>query len=90
VRNKGFRGLFRDETDNGKATMKTPTEGAILPPFEGPAVPTSIRVPKKLLERLDEISRRSELTRSEVIVHILRWGCEQAESQLASDEKRAK
>lgn len=55
----------------------------ILPPREkeGEQMATGIRVPKALLERLDEIADAENYSRNEVIAHFLKWAVEQYEAE---------
>lgn len=54
----------------------------ILPPYEGPLIQTGLRMPKALLARLDRIAKVSKHSRTDVIIHILRWGADQLEHEL--------
>lgn len=60
----------------------------ILPPPEGEAVGTSIRVPKAMLKRIDDVAEESGHSRTDVILHFLRWALQEYELERA--EKRTK
>jgi len=61
-------------------------DATIIPPYEGKLVPTSLRVPEYLLERIDRIAKDTKHSRSDVILFILRWGCSAVEAKRAKDE----
>jgi metal-responsive CopG/Arc/MetJ family transcriptional regulator len=55
----------------------------ILPPREkeGEQVATGVRLPKTLLDRLDEIGESENYSRNEVILHFLKWALEEYEAE---------
>lgn len=53
---------------------------------EGEPLSTSLRIPKKILERLDAVAKASNWTRTEVILEFLRWALEEHEEE----EKKGK
>lgn len=59
----------------------------ILPPKEdeGPPVTTSLRIPQKLVQAIDEIGQSTGYSRTEVVNHFLRWAVREyrAEQQAA-------
>jgi predicted DNA-binding protein len=63
----------------------------ILPPKEfGEAVTTSLRMPKGMMARLDAVAQESGYTRTEVILHFLKWALEEYEVEKASERKAKK
>lgn len=44
-------------------------------------VTTSLRLPKAMLKDLDETAEEQDLSRTEVMVHLLRWALEQYKSE---------
>lgn len=52
---------------------------------EGPVeAPTSVRIPKKLLERLDAACADANQSRNEGILHMLRWAVSEIEKRKQS------
>jgi hypothetical protein len=67
-------------------SVDDPDEPDILPPHEGPIVPISLRLPKGLLDRLDWLAEASGYSRTDVIAHVLRWGCSRLEKTYGTRE----
>lgn len=62
--------------------MRLPPEARvsnILPPAEGDTKPVSLRVPEMLLKRIDAISKASGHSRTDVMLHFLRWATQEYE-----------
>jgi metal-responsive CopG/Arc/MetJ family transcriptional regulator len=57
----------------------------ILPPAEGETTQFGIRAPISLVERLDAVAKESGHSRTDVVLHFLRWALQEYES-----EKKAK
>lgn len=55
-------------------------------PDDGELVGTSLRVGAKLLARLDAIAKASGNSRTEVMIHILRWGVAEWEAEQRSEK----
>lgn len=55
----------------------------ILPPKdpEGELVATSLRIPEALVKRLDVVAKESSYSRTEVILHFLRWALQEYEAE---------
>lgn len=53
----------------------------IVPQGEGPGSPLSMRFPKALLKRLDACATATGNTRTEVVMHLLRWALESYETE---------
>lgn len=62
----------------------------VVPEGEGPTSPLSIRFPKKVIERLDEVAKATGNDRSTVILHLVRWGLEEFDRQRLDEERRRK
>ena len=60
----------------------------IVPDNEGPTSPISLRLPKRLRERLDRIAAQTGNELSTTMLHILRWGCEETERQQMFERER--
>lgn len=48
---------------------------------EGDLVPTSVRIPKKILERIDKAAEETGNSRNEAILYLFRWALRQHESE---------
>lgn len=61
----------------------------ILPPKEdeGEPLSTSLRIPKAILGRIDAVAKASNYTRTEVILHFLRWALEEYDAEQETDRK---
>lgn len=58
-----------------KRGQPTGLNEVIIPEGEGPlSQAITIRMPKKLLERIEKATRDTGNTRSDTILHLLRWG----------------
>jgi predicted DNA-binding protein len=55
----------------------------ILPPKqdEGELVTTSLRMPRVMIERLDSIAKESGYSRTEVMLHFVRWAIQEYEAE---------
>lgn len=53
----------------------------VIPEGEGPSTPLSIRFPEKLIARLDVVAKSTGNSRTEVILHLCRWGLDEYERQ---------
>jgi hypothetical protein len=61
----------------------------VVPEGEGPTQVLSIRVPAKLIQRLDVVAKATGNSRTEVLLHLVRWGLDEYERQ-RSEEKPPK
>lgn len=53
---------------------KVQLEENVVPEGEGPASDAiTIRMPKKLLERVERCAKETQNTRTDAILHLLRW-----------------
>ncbi len=58
-----------------KANRMGRVSSKIIPPKpDEPLMPTSVRIPKSLLARLDEIAEETGYSRQEVLLYLIRWG----------------
>lgn len=62
----------------------------VIPDGEGPTTPLSIRFPERLIEQLDKVAAATSNTRSEVVLHLVRWGLEEYERQRNDEREAAK
>lgn len=65
----------------------------VVPEGEGIAQPMSLRVPKKLVERIDAVAKATGNPRTETLLHLVRWALDEYDSQRAEEaeaEKRPK
>lgn len=53
----------------------------IVPQGEGPGAPLSMRFPKGLLKRVDACADATGNTRTDVVMHLLRWALETYETE---------
>lgn len=61
----------------------------ILPPrVDTEAVPTSIRIPKPLVDEVDVIAKETGYSRSEVLLHFIRYGVEKHKEETASLKRK--
>lgn len=61
----------------------------IIPTGEGKGSPLSFRVPKLLLKRIDAIASATKNSRSEAVLHLLRWACDAYEKSRAAEGEDA-
>lgn len=57
----------------------------VIPESEGPTMPLSLRFPAKLLARLDAVAKVTGHPRTDVILHLVRWGLDEYERQRAEE-----
>ena len=62
----------------------------VIPAGEGPTTPLSIRFSERLIAQLDRVADDTGNNRSEVVVHLVRWGLEEYERQRAEEKDAAK
>lgn len=62
----------------------------VVPEGEGPTQPLSIRFPKRLIERLDEVAKTTGNDRSTVVLHMVRWALEEFDRQRLEEARRRK
>lgn len=60
----------------------------IVPAGEGPGVPLSVRYPKALLARVDACADATGNSRTDTIMHLLRWALDDYESKKNEKPKR--
>lgn len=70
-----------------RATASEVRLSEILPPAEGKTKQVSLRIPEKLLERIERISKSTGHERAEVCIHFLRWATQ--EWELEQEKKKA-
>jgi metal-responsive CopG/Arc/MetJ family transcriptional regulator len=57
-----------------RCAYKRPMSPVLTGPVgTGDATPTSVRIPKSLLDEIDEAAQEMSLSRSEAILQMLRW-----------------
>lgn len=66
------------------------TVSRILPPKEDVEVPvtTSFRIPPSVLKDLDEVSEESGYTRTDVMIHFLRWALQEYRAEQSGKKSR--
>lgn len=57
----------------------------IVPKGEGAGSPLSIRFPKTVLTRIDAAAKATGNSRTETILHLLRWALDEYEAQRAAE-----
>jgi hypothetical protein len=58
----------------GAPMSKGDLENAVVPEGEGPlSDAVTVRLPKKMLERIERAAKETENNRSDTILHLLRW-----------------
>lgn len=58
----------------GKREEAATIHDEVVPEGEGPlSEAVSVRLPKKLLERVEKCAKETENNRSDAILHLLRW-----------------
>lgn len=64
----------------------------VVPEGEGVARPLSLRVPERLIERIDAVAKATGNPRTDTIMHLLRWALDEYGRQRAeeSEEKRSR
>ena len=64
----------------------------VVPEGEGVAKPLSLRVPEKLIERIDAVAKATGNPRTDTIMHLLRWALDEYARQRAeeTEEKRSR
>jgi metal-responsive CopG/Arc/MetJ family transcriptional regulator len=62
----------------------------VVPEGEGVGVPLSLRVPEKLLARLDACAEQTGNPRTETLLHLVRWALTQYENEQAQQPKPKK
>lgn len=58
----------------------------VVPAGEGLAQPMSLRVPKKLIERIDAVAKATGNPRTETLLHLVRWALDEYERQREEEE----
>lgn len=56
----------------------------VVPKGEGKGVPTSFRVPEKLLARIDACADETGNDRTDTILHLIRWALSKYEEERAT------
>lgn len=59
----------------------------IIPPGEGVAKPLSMRYPEQLLKRIDAIAKETRHTRTDTIMHLLRWAVTRYEEEHDAEKR---
>lgn len=59
----------------------------VVPEGEGPGVPLSVRYPKGLLVRIDACAKDTGNSRTETLLHLLRWALDEYETQRAAEKE---
>lgn len=57
----------------------------VVPPGEGPGQPLSMRVPEQLLKRVDAVAKETRNSRTDTVLHLLRWALNKYESERAAE-----
>lgn len=57
----------------------------IVPKGEGAGAPLSIRFPKAVLVRIDAAAKATGNSRTETIMHLLRWALDEYEAQRSAE-----
>ncbi len=61
----------------------------IIPKGEGPGKPLSFRVPEAMLKRIDKVAKETRNSRSETVLHLLRWAVDAYEKSRADENGTA-
>lgn len=59
----------------------------VVPEGEGVGYPLSMRYPKGLLKRIDKVAKETGNTRTDTILHMLRWALAEVDRQRAEEAK---
>jgi predicted DNA-binding protein len=62
----------------------------VIPESEGPTMPLSLRFPRRILDRLDAVAKVTGHPRTDVILHLVRWGLDEYERQRNEEREAAK
>lgn len=57
----------------------------VVPEGEGVASPLSLRIPEKVLRRIDAVAKATGNPRSETMLHLMRWALDEYERQRAEE-----
>lgn len=60
---------------------------AVVPKGEGAGLPFSLRIPEKLLARVDACAKRTGNSRTNAFLHLLRFALAQDEAEAAEAEQ---
>lgn len=58
----------------------------VVPEGEGVAKPLSLRVPERLIERIDAVAKATGNPRTDTIMHLLRWALDEYDRQRAEEK----
>ena len=58
----------------------------VVPEGEGVAQPVSLRIPERLIERLDAVAKATGNPRTETILHLVRWALDEYDAQRAAEK----
>jgi metal-responsive CopG/Arc/MetJ family transcriptional regulator len=59
----------------------------VVPEGEGVASPLSLRIPEKLVKRVDAVAKATGNSRTETILHLMRWALDEYDRQRAADAR---
>lgn len=62
--------------------MRT-TPKLTIPASEGPSKQLSLRAPERLVERIDRLAKARGLSRTDVVLLLLRWSLDQTQQKVA-------
>lgn len=62
----------------------------VVPEGEGVAKPMSLRVPEKLIERIDTVAKETGNARTETLLHLVRWALDEYDAQRAAEDPKRK
>ena len=60
----------------------------VIPEGEGPGKPLSLRVPEQLLKRIDVVAKETRNSRTDAVLHLLRWALSKYESEREAERAR--
>lgn len=58
----------------------------VVPPSEGPSRVLSLRVPQRVLERVDAVAEDTGHDRTATVLHLLRWALDEYDRQRATEK----
>lgn len=62
----------------------------VVPAGEGVAKPLSLRVPEKLISRIDAVAKETGNARTETLLHLVRWALDEYDRQRAEEREAGK
>lgn len=62
----------------------------LIPVGEGKGKPLSMRVPEQVLKRIDKVAHETQNSRTDAILHLLRWALDKYGAERAAEEEARK